>query len=194
MSNLVIVAIPNKDDYVWKLSSEKVPHMTICFLGDVADQPVLKIYEFLQHAVDIMQLQPFGAEVDFRGTLGPDEADVLFFRKNWGLKKVTEFRDALLKDANIRKGYDSVTQYPLWTPHLTMGYPETPAKEDTRDFPGTRWVDFDKIALWTGDFEGPEIQLEFNDDMMEVAMSVRQGEEFISHHGVKGMKWGQRKA
>ena len=34
MSNLVIVAIPDENDRVWKVSSEKIPHMTLLFLGD----------------------------------------------------------------------------------------------------------------------------------------------------------------
>lgn len=192
MSNVVIVAIPRQDDYVWKISSEKKPHMTLCFLGDSA--PLLPIFEFVSHAVETMRFGPFGLDVDFRGVLGPDEADVLFFRKDWSIKKIAEFRTQLLKDNTIRKAYESVTQYPMWTPHLTLGYPETPANEDNRDYPGIQWVEFDKIAVWDGDFEGPEIQLEHNfDDAMEVSMSVQAGEEFIRHYGVKGMKWGQRK-
>ena len=34
MSNLVIVAIPDENDRVWKVSSEQVPHLTLLFLGD----------------------------------------------------------------------------------------------------------------------------------------------------------------
>lgn len=192
MSNVVIVAIPKQDDYVWKISSEKKPHMTLCFLGDSA--PLLPIYEFVAHAAETMRLTPFMLDVDFRGVLGPDEADVLFFRKDWAIKRIADFRQQLLKDNTIRTAYESVTQYPMWTPHLTLGYPETPANEDDRDYPGINWVDFDKIAVWDGDFEGPEIQLEHNfDDAMEVSMSVQAGEQFIRHYGVKGMKWGQRK-
>jgi hypothetical protein len=193
MSNVVIVAIPKQDDYTWKISSEEVPHMTLCFLS--GDAPVMPIFEFVQHAVDTMKLGPFGLDVDFRGVLGPDEADVLFFRKDWSLKRINQFREVLLKEPNIKKGYDAVTQYPMWTPHLTLGYPETPAKPDNRDYPGISWVEFDKIAVWDGNFSGPEIQLEhnFDDDMEVMAMSMEAGEAFIRHHGVKGQKWGVRK-
>lgn len=200
MSNLVIVAIPAEDDYVWKLSSEKKPHMTICFLGDAASNPnVLKIQQFLEHAVNILELGPFGLEVDYRGELGPDKADVLFFRRNWSLKRVEQFRGQLLKNTPIRNAYENAPQHDLypdgWTPHLTMGYPGAPAREDKRDFPGTRWVEFDKVALWYGDFEGPEYRLQYNwDDLAEVGMSAEEaGRDFISHFGVKGMKWGVRK-
>lgn len=193
MSNLVIVAIPEEDDYVHKLSSEKVAHCTLLFLGDIEGKPVLRIAEFLQHAVDILEQGPFGLEVDHRGTLGPDEADVLFFKKNWGCKRIAEFRSQLLKNTDIRNAYDSTEQFPEWLPHLTLGYPKAPAKEDKRDYPGVRWVEFNRIALWFGNFEGPEFRLEYNYDLAEVSMSAERGKEFLSHYGIKGMRWGQRK-
>jgi 2'-5' RNA ligase len=196
MSNLVIVAIPAEDDYVWKISSEKVPHMTLLFLGDIEGKPVTKIQEFLEHAVTILEIGPFGMDVDYRGVLGPDEADVLFFRKDyWSYKRISEFRGQLLKNTPIKTAYDSTAQYDEWTPHLTLGYPATPAKEDTRDYPGIHWVQFDKIALWYGDYEGPEFRLTYKYDLNEVAMSdaSKAGAAFISHYGVKGMHWGQRK-
>lgn len=198
MGNLAIVAIPREDDYVRKISSEKVPHCTILFLGPAEGRPVLKIAEFLQHAVNIMELGPFGLEVDSRDVLGMDEADVLLFKKSWSCKRVEQFRSQLLKHNPIRDAYDSVNQYDEWTPHLTLGYPKTPAKEDKRDYPGIHWVEFDRIALWYGDYQGPEFKLEYNynDDLMEVAMSAEadHGRAFLEHYGIKGMKWGVRKS
>lgn len=194
MSNLVIVAIPEEDDYVHKLSSEKVAHCTLLFLGDIEGKPVLRIAEFLQHAVNILEQGPFGLEVDHRGTLGPDDADVLFFKKNWGCKRIAEFRGQLLKNTDIRNAYDSTEQFPEWLPHLTLGYPKAPAKEDKRDYPGVRWVEFNRIALWFGDFEGPEFRLEYNYDLAEVSMSAERGKEFLSHYGIKGMRWGVRRS
>lgn len=197
MSNLVIVAIPSEDDYIHKISSEKVPHMTLLFLGEITEGvPVLKIAQFLEHTVNVTELGPFGLEVDYRDTLGEDEADVLFFKKDdWNLKRIAEFRGQLLGHTPIRTAYDSTEQFPVWHPHLTLGYPKTPAKEDKRDYPGTRWVEFDRIALWYGDYEGPEFRLTYNYDLAEVAMSKESeaGAAFVAHFGVKGMKWGQRK-
>src|SRR5436190_14755782 len=82
VSNLVIVAIPAEDDYVWKISSEKVPHMTILFLGDDATKVknFAQIANFVEHATE-QTLYRQGLEVDHRGTLGADQADVLFFSK-----------------------------------------------------------------------------------------------------------------
>jgi len=197
MPNLVIVAIPSEDDYVHKISSEKVPHCTLLYLGDALKVPnVTKILEFVEHAVDFWDRGPFMLEVDHRGKLGEDEADVLFFKKNWSGRQLEEFRGQLLKHTPIRTAYDNADQHEGdWIPHLTLGYPGAPAREDKRDYPGIRWVDFDRIALWFGDYEGPEFRLEYDDVLAEVSMSdtTERGEEFISHFGVKGMKWGVRK-
>ncbi len=102
MSNLAIVAIPTEDDYVHKISSEKVPHCTLLFLGDIENKPIHRIASFLQHAVETIELGPFGLEVDYRGTLGEDDADVVFFKKVWwSARRVEEFRGQLLKNNEI---------------------------------------------------------------------------------------------
>lgn len=188
--NLVIAAIPREDDPIWQISSEKVPHLTILFLGDSPAEPPSEITGFVEHASSTM-LTRFGLDVDRRGELGDDKADVLFFRDNWELPRIRDFRDQLLKNNSIKKRYDSVQQYPVWTPHLTLGYPETPAKPTKERI---YWVQFDRIAVWWGDYEGVEFVLP-NDYAMEVAMSdmTAAGRQFLAHYGIKGMRWGVRK-
>lgn len=218
MSNLVIVAIPDENDRVWKVSSEKVPHLTLLFLGDVdkvsnTDQ----IVQFVEHAANTT-LKRFYLPVDRRGELGADKADVLFFKKGrYDYKAIRDFRAVLLKDNNIKTAYDGATQFDgPWNPHLTLGYPETPAKPDDtdRDF-GFYDVAFNKIAVWMGDFEGPDFLLkDYWDEFdaletvpMDVAMSgilhhgedeytqnLAMGAAFLAHSGVKGMRWGVRKS
>lgn len=194
MPNLVIVAVPSKDDYVWRISSEKVPHMTLLFLGDPKDEETTRrIVDYVEHATRT-SLRRFGMSVESRGELGSDKADVLFFEKNFA-RPVAQFREALLANDDISVAYQTADQFPGWTPHLTLGYPETPAKRDPRDYPGTTWVNFDRVAVWTGDFEGPEFSLA-SDERMELAMSSGGGEavqNFLSHYGVKGMRWGVRR-
>jgi 2'-5' RNA ligase len=192
--SVVIVAIPKEDDYVWKISSEKVPHMTLLFLGESIPEGTEEITKFLEHASNFT-LQKFWMDVEKRGTLGEDDADVLFFRKSeWNIKVINEFRAALLKNDSIKKAYDSVEQFPEWNPHLTLGYPETPAKLDTRDHPGFFSVNFDRIALWYGDYEGPTFELK-DYEWDEVAMDATTAiERVLAHYGVKGMKWGRRQA
>lgn len=187
-SSLAIVAIPSENDYVWKISSEKVPHLTLCFLGDQSSNPNIgKITDFVEHVADT-SMHRFGLSVDHRGLLGDKDADVLFFEGH-NIEYLERIRSYLLKDRNIAEAYASTEQYSTWTPHMTLGYPETPAKPDNRDYPGITWVNFDRIALWTGDYEGPTFRLNDDDGM---AMSD-QLEEFLEHFGVKGMKWGVRR-
>lgn len=201
MSNLVIVALPTEDDYVNRISSEKVPHLTLLFLGEnAAKVPNLsRILDFTRHAAD-QTLMRFGLEVERRGVLGENEADVLFFSKSkWsGLETVKNYRSFLLKDNNIKTAFDMADQHEEWLPHLTLGYPETPAHPDERDYPGITYVTFDRIAVWFGDYEGIEFPLKTWDWDMDVAMSsiengVMSDEDILSHHGVKGQKWGVRR-
>jgi len=196
MSSLVIAAIPREDDLVWKISSEKKPHMTILFLGDANNPHRAQIAGYLAHCINMQVITRFGMSVDRRGELGADKADVLFFEKdNWSFPRVEEFRDMLLKDPNIKTAYDSVEQFDEWSPHLTLGYPETPAKKlDNGDDRQFYYVDFDRVALWEGDYEGVEFILK-REVYMDIAMSdqARTGLDFLEHFGVRGMRWGYRK-
>lgn len=213
---VAIVALPAEDERVWKISSEKKPHMTLLFLGDAANispSDLEQMMLFVQHATEICEHGPFYLDVESRGTLGPDEADVLFFNKrSWNLKWIREFRGQLLKNDQIKTAYDSVDQYDEWLPHLTLGYPETPAKPIPADWPDRPFygIQFDRIAVWEGDYEGPEFKLESPDregyDDLAVAYSDIQTPDDhrramgmaavtdLMHYGVKGMQWGKRKS
>jgi 2'-5' RNA ligase len=199
MSSLVIVALPSKDDRVHKISSEKVPHLTLLFLGEDSTKVknLTEIMNFTAHAANT-SLARFGLEVDRRGELGPDKADVLFFSKSkWsGYETVRDYRSNLLKNDSIRTAYDSAVQFPEWVPHLTLGFPTKPAKEDQSDFPGISYVSFDRIAVWFGDYEGIEFPLKAYDWDTDVAMSSTKDivNDILKHHGIKGMKWGVRRS
>lgn len=188
-TGVALVAIPPKDDYVWKLSSEKVPHMTLLYFGDQPDDfPSVRALKYLEHAVNTVMFR-FGADVIRRGELGPDPSDVLFFSK-WSTKQVDEFRSLILKDPEFFAAHQSAPQFPEWTPHLTLGNPDAPAKPDKRDWAGTTWVKFDSIALWTGNFEGPEFPLKAEGDELRMSDKI---DEFLEHFGVRGMHWGVRR-
>lgn len=195
-SNLVIVAIPADDDDVWKVSSEKAPHLTILFLGDAMSNPnVAKIVEYVKEQAS--RLEPFSLLVDHRGTLGPDEADVLFFSKEipW---QFVDFRETLKYKQEIQMAYNAIPQHQDWKPHLTLGYPDTPAHPDDWDPMGTQYVTFDKVAVWYGDSEGSEFALTENpkpqgmDSPLALEYASKIGTA-LAHYGVKGMRWGIRR-
>lgn len=191
--SVVIVAIPEQDDLVWKVSSEKTPHLTLLYLGDtVSPTDAVAIAQFVEHAANTV-LTRFWLDVDKRGTLGPDEADVVFF-DGWDLPDLKRFRSFLLMNESIAKAHLNATQFPEWLPHLTLGYPTNPASElkDDRIYS----VRFDKIAVWFGESTGPEYELKkHNIALEEVAMGADSAvEEVLAHYGVKGMRWGVRKS
>lgn len=190
-----VVAIPRQDDYVWKISSEKIPHMTLLAFEDPGWTPeqMAKVVGYIQHAASLFTR--FGMDVDRRGELGDKNADVLYFRKGWGTEEVKTFRSNLLADNNINAAVGSSDQFESWIPHLTLGFPATPAKPDKRDYPGTHWVDFDQVAFWTSNYEGPAFRLKSNDSFLsEVQMSdTDYAADILEHYGVKGMKWGVRR-
>lgn len=194
MTSWCIVAIPEESDPVWQTSSEKIPHCTLLFLGDQDDnEKAMLISQQLQHTVDT-SLKPFYMDVHSRGTLGDKDADVLFFDQANVPKQLTEFRSLLLKDETIRVAYDSVEQYPSWTPHLTLGYPDSPAKKPLVD-PNTPFngrfhsIYFDRIALWIYDYDGPTFQMKY-DSMSEAAdvFMSDQTKHFLSHRKEKPMR------
>jgi 2'-5' RNA ligase len=186
-----IVAIPKQDDYVWNISSEKIPHMTILFLGEQASNPELPhIEEFLGHVINTT-LGRFSMTVDHRGVLGADNADVVFFEDDYS-KMLKKFRETLLQDPAIFQAYESTPQFEGWTPHLTLGYPATPAKKDTREYPGISWVNFDRIAIWTGDFVGTTFDIPNGDSEVMSMSGAEAAEDVLKHFGVRGMRWGVR--
>ena len=195
MAGIVIVALPKEDEPVWEYSSEKKPHMTLLYMnGVLSDEEAAEITKYVQHASNV-SLNRFGLSVDRRGTLGDEDADVLFFETEYGVPALRNFRSMLLKNETIAKNYVKAEQFPGWIPHLTMGYPNSPAKEvevDNRHL--LRWVSFDRIAIWFDNYEGPEFELSGDDGLRaEDAYWSEEHGVFLMHHGVKGMRWGVRK-
>lgn len=198
MKSVVIVALPEEQDEVNKVSSEKVAHMTLLNLGDLSgESSIEQILEHVEHVASLTE--PFWLDIDYRGELGDDKADVLFFAKRgWSMPTTLRLRSSLLLNNRVKLAYDSAEQFPEWTPHVTLGYPDSPASEPEGKLYNVR---FDRIAVWVGDYEGPTFRLEHHERDLEVAMSDMQtlteiGEaavEELLHYGVPGMKWGVRK-
>lgn len=207
-SSWCIVALPEENHPVHKVSSEKSAHMTILFLGEQREPALaIRIIEAVRHTIATSFDRKFSLGVQKRGTLGQDQADVLFFYKD-ETGRVKDFRSLLLKNDDIKKAYDSVEQFPEWTPHLTLGYPNTPAHPLPEDNHSISWITFDRIAVWLEDSDGPEFELgssgsgvpeleevQHRDRMIQRGMVAMESTDyFLAHYGVKGMKWGVRKA
>lgn len=170
-NSVVIVALPAENDLVRKVSSEKEPHLTLLYLGDADFGPdgLTHVTDYVKYASSM--LAKFSLDVVTRGTLGDKDADVLFFNKKWS-ENIARFRDMLLQDPRINAAYNATEQYEGWTPHLTLGYPETPAKNFEEGLGEFYSVRFDRVAIWVGDSIGPTFDLlPYDHDYPAVAMS-----------------------
>lgn len=139
-TSAVIVALPAEDDPIQQVSSENPAHMTLVFLGkaaDVADRASIE----RAVAQAAASAGPLTLTVTSREPLGDDQADVLMLDP----AEMTAVRDQLMGDASVLAAHDAVEQFPSWTPHLTLGYPSSPAKGEPGDS-----ITFDRLALLYG--------------------------------------------
>lgn len=137
-----VMLIPAESDPIVAASSEPA-HVTFVWFGDQG----LEDFESVEQAVRLYAQDldgPLVVPVAERGTLGDDNADVVFLELTDSL---TAMRDGLLVNEPVKMAYDAAEQFPDWTPHVTLGYPETPA---LAEYDGTE-VTFDRIGLWVGD-------------------------------------------
>lgn len=144
-TGLVLVLQPVAGDPVVAASSEPA-HMTVVWMGEAADQTDEALAAMREEvAAYAAELDgPIIAPVTERGVLGDEGADVAFLEAT---ESLVAFRDGLLAAApTVRAAMESVEQYPEWTPHVTLGYPETPARAE---YDGDA-IAFDRVGLWVG--------------------------------------------
>lgn len=145
-TGVVLVLIPEASDPVVGASSEPA-HMTTIWLGDISAADAEKIETIIDEAeAYAAQLEgPVVVPVVERGQLGDEGADVAFLERTEALLAL---RDGLLAASPVTsEAMNAVEQYPEWTPHVTLGYPETPA---AGEYDGDA-VTFDRIGVWVGD-------------------------------------------
>ncbi|AWN03539.1 capsid morphogenesis protein [Microbacterium phage Hyperion] len=142
-----VFLIPAEGDPIVAASSEDQAHMTTIWLGSKDDLPTPDYVESLQAEVAAYAATldgPVVVPVAERGTLGDDDADVMFLEAT---ESLVALRDGMLEGSPVTQAvYNSVEQYPDWTPHVTLGYPETPA---AGEYDGDA-VTFDRVGLWIG--------------------------------------------
>ena len=134
--NFVIVALPAADDPIMGVSSEDPPHVTLLYLAaeglDAAREVLAGVAQ---------EFQPFEVGTLETGELGDQGAKVVHLIPG----DLTQLRGALLGIEPLLRAWEAVEQHPEWTPHLTIGYPQTPPLSDT--VPDT--ITFDRLAILT---------------------------------------------
>ncbi|UDL15396.1 capsid maturation protease [Microbacterium phage Pepe25] len=138
-----IFLIPTEDDPIVAASSEQA-HLTTIWMGAKEDLSV--DLEELEQAVRFYAQDldgPVVVPVKERGTLGDEDADVVFLEPT---ESLLALRDGFLVNEPIKTAHAEAEQFPEWTPHVTLGYPETPA---AGEYDGDA-VTFDRVGLWIG--------------------------------------------
>lgn len=144
----LITLLPEGSDPVNDASSEDEAHLTFIWLGDTTEAEW--DFEAMDAAVQGYAAGASGAitvPVRERGTLGDEDADVLFLEPT---ESLLAFRDGLLENETVRGAYDAAEQFDQWQPHVTLGYPEGVENGPAvGEYMGEE-VTFDRIALWVG--------------------------------------------
>lgn len=195
-SGALIVLLPAADDPVVAASSEPA-HITTVWFGDYAEMESRDTPEFPQIDLDtlVQEVRQYAAElsgpvvvpVKERGTLGDEDADVVFLEPT---ESLIALRDGLLQEEQIRSAYEAVEQYPEWTPHVTLGYPETPARGEY----DADAVTFDRVGLWLA---GEQMEFRMGEAIATDEMPVDEledGEEEITEIPVHGVATIEGKA
>lgn len=128
----IVALLPEADDLVNAASSETIPHVTVLYLPKGAEDAARAAIEALP------SLESPVVEVKNVGELGDEGATVAFLDRD----ALTDIRDALLTP-EVEEALSQVEQFPDWTPHLTLGYPETPPPD--AEIPPT--ITLDRLAL-----------------------------------------------
>lgn len=140
-----VFLIPAETDPIVAASSEPA-HLTTIWMGDmndIAQEDLDQLHAEVSAYAEQLD-GPVVVPTAGRGVLGADDADVTFLEPTDALLAL---REGLLQAApTADKLMNSVEQYPEWTPHVTMGYPETPA---LAEYDGDA-VTFDRVGVWIG--------------------------------------------
>lgn len=168
ITSTVIVALPKATDPASKASSEESgAHVTLLFLGESSEFDPTDIKAEVEAYASTFAGGPFSENVSGRATLGEGHADVVLL----DAKNLANIRGAILASETVRARHDQVEQFPTWIPHLTLGYPEAPSKQE---FSGTA-IEFDRLAVWHGE-ERTEYPLAGE---VEVVGESAKPEEFV---------------
>lgn len=140
-----IVALPKADDPVHQMGPEP-SHVTLVWMGDPANVDPGQVNDEVGQVAAACGTPEFSDMVGGRGSLGPDQADVLLLDGS----HLGGVRHELLQKPGIRAAHDTALQHPTFIPHLTVGYPGDDGQNSyAADTPSS--VTFDRLALWHGD-------------------------------------------
>lgn len=194
-----IVAVPRPLDPIRLIGSEE-KHATLLYFGDTttlpseAKQTLLDSVEMVcgfvfQVREEILNISRLGPEV-------PPALVAMTSRQSFA-----QIRSLLKMNPAIVEYLKNAEQFPSFTPHVTLGYPDYAEEVILRSLAQTLYmIEFDRLSVWWGD-ERFDFKLngdkmwDADTDVAKVAHAFdKYLEEHLEHSGTKGMKWGVRRA
>lgn len=141
-----VVLLPEASSSIHEASSEDAAHMTTVWLGTTENVTPEERYDIVEQLRSYaVEATPITVPVKEIGKLGDEDAEVVFLEPT---ESVIAFREGLIAEGSpIWAEWSSVEQFPDWIQHVTLGYPESPAKGEFSE----ESITFDRIALWYGD-------------------------------------------
>jgi 2'-5' RNA ligase len=196
-TSVVIVALPEQMDTI-RLVGDEEKHATLLFLGEMGTLPDNAKSELVNTLQMVSSMvEPFREGVREVARLGDEEPPALVSMLHG--RHLSNIRDTLQVNPAVREFMGNASQFPSYTPHVTLGYPDYKGEAEIRKIAGRLGsIRFDRLALWWGD-ERLEFPLTYRRlegemaDSNEAAWSADLFDNYLEHYGIKGMKWGVRR-
>ena len=145
-NGVCVVLLPESSSSIHDASSEDAAHMTTVWLGTTDNVTPEERYDIVEQLRSYaVEATPITIPVEEVATLGEEGAEVVLMEPS---DSAIAFREGLIAEGSpIWAEWSSVEQFPNWIQHVTLGYPESPAKGEFLEDS----ITFDRIALWYGD-------------------------------------------
>lgn len=167
----VIALLPRDDDPVREIASGDHPHVTLFYLGD-GETDRNELHKLVKAAADTGYQHPDPYDqIGGEGILGNEGAYVYLLDARFS----DSVRSLMEGDPWLQEELQKVEQFPVWNPHITLGYPDAPA-----DIPNERpdGVVYDRIAIFdAGEVTEYPFDFEESEESMTASAATEISEE-----------------
>ena len=174
----VVALLPRDDDPTRQIASGDHPHVTLFHLGD-GETNMEKLKSLVENTASLGYTFPDPFDmIAGEGTLGVEGAHVYFLDARFSEKVHSQME----VDPWFQSEINKAEQFPTWTPHITIGYPDAPAEKVSERPDG---IVYDRLAIFDRgevieypiDFTDADDQSEAPEEESVVASGDIQDEE-----------------
>lgn len=150
-TSTVVVALPAEDEQIHEIGPEQ-KHATLLWFGEIDDHTAGWVNAQILKLIYEEKVFPLSQTTRGVHGLGEDEpqAQVVGLVKHEG-SGLDAIRNMLLESEEVREAWESVEQYPSYTPHVTLGYGDEVTEEDKSKAESLNEIRFNRLALWHKD-------------------------------------------